>query len=59
MGAPGDGTMGQAPEGSGYNEDGIGRVFYQGRAEFGFPFPLRRLFSPSSQNEWRQKAVCL
>lgn len=38
-------TMGQSPSGSSYNEDGIGSVFYQGRAEFGFRFPARRLFT--------------
>lgn len=38
-------TMGQSPSGSSYNEDSIGEVFYQGRAEFGFRFPTRRLFT--------------
>ena len=38
-------TMGQSPSGSSYNEDGDGEVFYQGRAEFGFRFPKRRLFT--------------
>ena len=38
-------TMGQSPDGSSYNEDGIGMVFYQGRAEFGSRFPTRRLFT--------------
>lgn len=38
-------TMGQSPSGSSYNEDGIGEVFYQGRAEFDFRFPTRRLFT--------------
>ncbi|MFP3153380.1 restriction endonuclease subunit S [Lachnospiraceae bacterium ZAX-1] len=38
-------TMGQSPDGSSYNEDGIGTVFYQGRAEFGARFPTRRLFT--------------
>lgn len=37
--------MGQSPSGSSYNEDGIGSVFYQGRAEFGFRFPACRLFT--------------
>lgn len=37
--------MGQSPDGSSYNEDGIGTVFYQGRAEFGSRFPTRRLFT--------------
>lgn len=38
-------TMGQSPKGDTYNEDGIGTVFFQGRAEFGFRFPTRRLFT--------------
>lgn len=38
-------TMGQSPSGSSYNEDCVGEVFYQGRAEFGFRFPKRRLFT--------------
>jgi type I restriction enzyme S subunit len=38
-------TMGQSPDGSSYNEDGIGSVFYQGRAEFGSRYPTRRLFT--------------
>lgn len=38
-------TMGQSPNGSSYNEDSAGEVFYQGRAEFGARFPTRRLFT--------------
>ena len=38
-------TMGQSPDGKSYNEDGIGTVFYQDRAEFGTRFPTRRLFT--------------
>ena len=38
-------TMGQSPAGSSYNEDGIGTVFYQGRTDFGFRFPTRRLYT--------------
>ena len=38
-------TMGQSPKGDTYNEDGIGTVFFQGRGEFGFRFPVRRLFT--------------
>jgi type I restriction enzyme S subunit len=38
-------TMGQSPDGSSYNESGVGTVFYQGRAEFGSRFPTRRLFT--------------
>ena len=38
-------TMGQSPNGSSYNEDGNGAVFFQGRAEFGFRFPSARLYT--------------
>lgn len=38
-------TMGQSPKGDTYNEHGIGTVFFQGRAEFGFRFPQRRLYT--------------
>ncbi len=38
-------TMGQSPKGDTYNEDGMGTVFFQGRAEFGFRFPTRRLYT--------------
>lgn len=37
-------TMGQSPPGSTYNEDGVGLPFYQGRVDFGFRFPVRRVF---------------
>ena len=37
--------MGQSPKGNTYNEDGVGTVFFQGRGEFGFRFPARRLFT--------------
>ena len=38
-------TMGQSPKGESYNEEGNGTVFFQGRAEFGFRFPTRRLYT--------------
>lgn len=38
-------TMGQSPKGESYNEEGVGTVFFQGRAEFGFRFPTRRLYT--------------
>jgi type I restriction enzyme S subunit len=37
-------TMGQSPPGETYNEEGNGLPFYQGRADFGFRFPTRRVF---------------
>lgn len=38
-------TMGQSPKGDTFNETGIGTVFYQGRTDFGFRFPTRRLYT--------------
>ena len=38
-------TMGQSPKGDTYNDNGNGTVFFQGRAEFGFRFPTRRLYT--------------
>ena len=37
-------TMGQAPPGKTYNEDGDGMPFFQGRADFGFRYPTNRKF---------------
>jgi len=37
-------TMGQSPPGITYNEIGEGLPFYQGRADFEFRFPKRRVF---------------
>ena len=37
-------TMGQSPPGTTYNEDGLGIPFYQGRTDFGFRFPTRRVY---------------
>ncbi len=36
--------MGQSPPGNTYNEDGNGLPFYQGRIDFGFRFPSRRMY---------------
>lgn len=38
-------TMGQSPKGESYNENSVGTVFYQGRAEFIDRFPVSRLFT--------------
>jgi len=37
-------TMGQSPPGSTYNLNAVGPPFYQGRVDFGFRFPSRRVF---------------
>ncbi len=38
-------TMGQSPEGSSYNENGDGEIFYQGCTDFGVMFPTPRLYT--------------
>lgn len=38
-------TMGQSPEGSSYNEDGEGTIFYQGSTDFGWLFPSTRQYT--------------
>ena len=38
-------TMGQSPAGASYNEEGKGAVLYQGRGDFGWRYPTRRLFT--------------
>lgn len=38
-------TMGQSPNGSSYNENKQGCLFFQGRAEFGKRFPTIRLYT--------------
>lgn len=47
-------VMGQSPAGSSYNEDGVGTVFYQGRADFGWRYPSQRL----STTEPKRMAKC-
>src|SRR5690606_38178026 len=38
-------TMGQSPEGSSYNEEGLGTIFYQGSTDFGWLFPTTRQYT--------------
>jgi len=38
-------TMGQSPDGSSYNEEGNGTVFYQGSTDFGIRFPSVRMYT--------------
>ena len=52
-------TMGQSPKGDTYNEDGVGTVFYQGRAEFGFRFPTRRLFTTDPKRMAQENDVIM
>ena len=37
-------TMGQSPPGDTYSEDDNGLPFYQGRTDFGFRFPTKRMY---------------
>lgn len=56
-----DVTMGQSPPGDTYNEVGNGLPFYQGRRDFGWRFPTRRVYcsSPSrvSPADWTLVSV--
>jgi type I restriction enzyme S subunit len=38
-------VMGQSPPGESYNETGQGVPFFQGRADFGFRFPTKRIYT--------------
>lgn len=38
-------TMGQSPAGSSYNENGIGKIFFQGSTDFGWLFPTTRQYT--------------
>lgn len=38
-------VMGQSPPGDSYNEIGEGTPFFQGRSDFGFRFPTKRIFT--------------
>ena len=40
-------TMGQSPDGSSYNDDGDGIIFYQGSTDFGLRFPDIRQYTTS------------
>ena len=37
-------TMGQSPPGSSYNENRIGIPFFQGKTDFGFRYPVNRIY---------------
>lgn len=51
--------MGQSPKGDSYNEDGLGTVFFQGRAEFGWRFPTVRLYTTSPQRMARKGDILM
>ena len=54
-------TMGQSPPGSTYNESGDGLPFFQGRTDFGFRSPSRRVFctAPTRVAEVGNTLVCV
>jgi type I restriction enzyme S subunit len=52
-------TMGQSPRGDTYNENGVGTLFFQGRAEFGVRFPKARLYTTEPQRMAEQFDVLL
>jgi len=45
--------MGQSPSGNTYNENGQGLPFYQGRSDFGFRFPSRRIYCTEPKRKAR------
>jgi type I restriction enzyme, S subunit len=45
LGSEFDFTMGQSPSGSSFNEEGIGVPMFQGNADFGFRFPMERVYT--------------
>ena len=51
--------MGQSPSGESYNENGEGKVFYQGRTDFGNRFPSRRLFTTEPKRMAEENSVLL
>ncbi|MDD2967562.1 MAG: restriction endonuclease subunit S [Desulfovibrionaceae bacterium] len=52
-------TMGQSPSGISYNEDAIGTLFFQGRAEFNFRFPSMRLFTTEPKRIAKQYDILM
>ena len=52
-------TMGASPSGSSYNVNGEGTVFYQGRAEFGYRFPHRNMFTTEPKRYAEEGEVLL
>ena len=52
-------TMGQSPDGSSYNEDGEGIVFYQGSTDFGVRFPSVRMYTTSPSRYAKQGDILM
>jgi len=51
--------MGQSPDGTSYNEEGIGTVFYQGRAEFNWRFPTTRLYTTEPKRMAKENDILI
>lgn len=51
--------MGQSPEGENYNEVGDGKIFYQGRTDFGFRIPEVRIFTTLSKKNAKKGDVLM
>lgn len=52
-------TMGQSPEGSSYNEDGEGMVFFQGSTDFSFRFPEVRMYTTEPTRFAKEEGILL
>ncbi|MBO7453861.1 MAG: restriction endonuclease subunit S [Alphaproteobacteria bacterium] len=52
-------TMGQSPDGSSYNEEKNGSIFFQGRAEFNFRFPNPKLYTTQPKRMARKNDVLM
>ena len=51
--------MGQSPEGENYNVVGNGKIFYQGRTDFGFRIPEVRIFTTHSKKNAKKGDVLM
>lgn len=52
-------TMGQSPEGSSYNDKGVGTIFYQGSTDFGWLFPTTRQYTTAPSRMARKGDILL
>lgn len=52
-------TMGQSPPGDTYNKKGKGVPFFQGRTDFGFRFPTKRIFCTAPTRHAKKGDVLL
>ena len=52
-------TMGQSPDGSSYNEEGNGVIFYQGSTYFGIRFPSVRMYTTAPTRFGKQGDILM